>query len=123
MSGATQPAFSRPYGLSGRGAVAMCLARRDTRAPMTCAFAATSAQFLPGWTGYDAAIRTERPMPAKLHLDHVGMAFATPSGPFHALDAIDLRIETGRFVSLVGPSGCGKSTVFNIIAGLLQPTE
>ena len=35
----------------------------------------------------------------------------------------NLSIETGRFVSLVGPSGCGKSTLFNIIAGLLQPTE
>src|SRR5204862_60164 len=31
--------------------------------------------------------------------------------------------ESGRFVSLVGPSGCGKSTLFNVIAGLLQPTE
>jgi ABC-type nitrate/sulfonate/bicarbonate transport system ATPase subunit len=62
-------------------------------------------------------------MPAKLHLDHVGMAFATPRGPFQALEAVDLHIETGRFVSLVGPSGCGKSTLFNIIAGLLQPTE
>ena len=28
----------------------------------------------------------------------------------------------GRFVSLIGPSGCGKSTIFNIVAGLLQPT-
>ena len=34
-----------------------------------------------------------------------------------------LSIESGRFVSLVGPSGCGKSTLFNIIAGLLEPTE
>ena len=33
------------------------------------------------------------------------------------------RSKTGRFVSLVGPSGCGKSTLFNVIAGLLQPTE
>ena len=28
----------------------------------------------------------------------------------------------GRFVSLIGPSGCGKSTIFNIVAGLLEPT-
>ena len=33
------------------------------------------------------------------------------------------RWSGGRFVSLVGPSGCGKSTLFNVIAGLLQPTE
>jgi ABC-type nitrate/sulfonate/bicarbonate transport system ATPase subunit len=62
-------------------------------------------------------------MATKLHLDRVGMAFTTPGGSFRALTPLDLRIETGCFVSLVGPSGCGKSTLFNIIAGLLQPTE
>ncbi|MBO0752928.1 MAG: ABC transporter ATP-binding protein, partial [Bradyrhizobiaceae bacterium] len=62
-------------------------------------------------------------MPAKVQLDGVGMAFATPAGAFRALATLNLQIETGRFVSLVGPSGCGKSTLFNIIAGLLPPTE
>ena len=62
-------------------------------------------------------------MPVKVHLENVGMAFATPNGVFRAVAPLDLKIETGRFVSLVGPSGCGKSTLFNIIAGLLQPTE
>ncbi len=62
-------------------------------------------------------------MAAKVHLDRVGMAFATPGGVFRAVEPLDLRIDSGRFVSLVGPSGCGKSTLFNIIAGLLQPTE
>ena len=62
-------------------------------------------------------------MSIKVQLHQVGMAFATPGGTFRALKPLDLQIETGRFVSLVGPSGCGKSTLFNIIAGLLQPTE
>jgi ABC-type nitrate/sulfonate/bicarbonate transport system ATPase subunit len=62
-------------------------------------------------------------MPVKVHLDQVGMAFATPGGAFRAVEPLDLSIESGRFVSLVGPSGCGKSTLFNVIAGLLQPTE
>src|ERR1700755_2342584 len=62
-------------------------------------------------------------MPAKVHLDRVGMAFATSGGVFRAVEPLDLSIEAGRFVSLVGPSGCGKSTLFNVIAGLLQPTE
>jgi ABC-type nitrate/sulfonate/bicarbonate transport system ATPase subunit len=62
-------------------------------------------------------------MSVKVHLDRVGMAFPTPSGIFRAVAPLDLQIATGRFVSLVGPSGCGKSTLFNIIAGLLAPTE
>jgi multiple sugar transport system ATP-binding protein len=38
------------------------------------------------------------------------------------LEAIDLTIADGEFVTLVGPSGCGKSTLLNMIAGLEQPT-
>ena len=62
-------------------------------------------------------------MAVKVHLDHIGMAFTTPGGTFRAVAPLNLSIESGRFVSLVGPSGCGKSTLFNIIAGLLAPTE
>ena len=51
------------------------------------------------------------------------MTFPTPSGGFAALAPIMLSIPQGRFVSLIGPSGCGKSTIFNIIAGLLEPTS
>ncbi len=59
---------------------------------------------------------------AKVHLDDVSMTFATPAGAFQALAPVTLSIAQGRFVSLIGPSGCGKSTIFNVIAGLLQPT-
>ena len=34
------------------------------------------------------------------------------------LDAIDLVVENGHFVSILGPSGCGKTTLLRIIAGL-----
>ena len=44
-------------------------------------------------------------------------------GPVHAVRGIDLEIADGEFTVLVGPSGCGKSTIFNIIAGLLEPTS
>ena len=59
--------------------------------------------------------------------DHSGAAVALRGvsrsfGGYRAVDAIDLEIAAGRFVSLVGPSGCGKSTVLNIVAGLLPPT-
>src|SRR6185437_8739015 len=47
----------------------------------------------------------------------------TPAGPFQALAPVTLSIPQGRFISLIGPSGCGKTTIFNIVAGLLQPTS
>jgi ABC-type nitrate/sulfonate/bicarbonate transport system ATPase subunit len=59
----------------------------------------------------------------KLQVDNVSMRFATPAGVFHALDHICLSVPHGRFVSLIGPSGCGKSTIFNIVAGLEEPSE
>jgi ABC-type nitrate/sulfonate/bicarbonate transport system ATPase subunit len=62
------------------------------------------------------------PSTPKLCVDDVSMTFKTPTGVFHALAPMTLSIPQGRFVSLIGPSGCGKSTIFNIIAGLLEPT-
>jgi ABC-type nitrate/sulfonate/bicarbonate transport system ATPase subunit len=59
---------------------------------------------------------------AKLRLDQVSMMFKTPTGVFAALAPVTLNISQGRFVSLIGPSGCGKSTIFNIVAGLLEPS-
>lgn len=40
-----------------------------------------------------------------------------------ALEAIDLSVATGEFLSLLGPSGCGKSTLLRLIAGLSQPSS
>ena len=39
-----------------------------------------------------------------------------------ALEAIDLTIAQGSFVSLIGPSGCGKSTLLRVLGDLLEPT-
>src|ERR1041384_4161223 len=58
----------------------------------------------------------------KLYVADVSMTFKTPTGVFEALAPVTLSIPQGRFVSLIGPSGCGKSTIFNIIAGLLEPS-
>ena len=42
---------------------------------------------------------------------------------FTALDALDLEIADGEFLTLLGPSGCGKSTALACIAGLERPSE
>ena len=54
---------------------------------------------------------------ALLSLRGVGKRFSSGTT---ALDAIDLDICRGEFVSLLGPSGCGKTTLLRIIAGLSQ---
>ncbi|WP_282607839.1 ABC transporter ATP-binding protein [Pelagibius sp. Alg239-R121] len=35
-----------------------------------------------------------------------------------AVEAFDLQVERGEFISFVGPSGCGKTTTLRMIAGL-----
>ena len=40
-----------------------------------------------------------------------------------AVRDVSFQVPRGAFVSLLGPSGCGKSTLFNVIAGLLRPSE
>ena len=44
-------------------------------------------------------------------------------GALLAVDAIELRVQPGEFVSLLGPSGCGKTTTLRLIAGFEQPDE
>lgn len=39
-----------------------------------------------------------------------------------AVDALDLAIFEGEFLSLLGPSGCGKTTTLSLIAGFVEPT-
>src|SRR6266481_3581322 len=43
-------------------------------------------------------------------------------GGVRAVDAMDLVILEGEFLSLLGPSGCGKTTTLNLIAGFVEPT-
>ncbi len=36
---------------------------------------------------------------------------------------ISMSVEPGEIVGLIGPNGAGKSTLFNLIAGVLPPTQ
>jgi len=56
---------------------------------------------------------------SKLALRRVSRRFGTVT----AVDAFDLTLETGEFVSLLGPSGCGKTTALRMIAGFLEPSD
>ena len=43
-------------------------------------------------------------------------------GDVVAVDAINLSVQAGEFLSLLGPSGCGKTTLLRMLAGL-APTH
>ena len=61
--------------------------------------------------------------PYKIKVDSVSKVFTSGGKVFSALDNVGFAVEEGKFVSIIGPSGCGKSTMFNIIAGLMPPTN
>jgi NitT/TauT family transport system ATP-binding protein len=44
------------------------------------------------------------------------------SGTFTAVDRLSFEIATGEIVAVLGKTGCGKSTMFNLLAGLIEPT-
>ncbi|WP_225308612.1 ABC transporter ATP-binding protein [Hypericibacter terrae] len=44
-------------------------------------------------------------------------------GSFRALDAVDLDVRSGEFLTLLGPSGSGKSTLLMALAGFSRPNS
>jgi NitT/TauT family transport system ATP-binding protein len=58
------------------------------------------------------------PPPFKIDITGVSKRFDSARGEqVTALEAIDLGVRSGEFLTIVGPSGCGKSTLLNVIAG------
>jgi oligopeptide/dipeptide ABC transporter ATP-binding protein len=50
------------------------------------------------------------------------VAFDSPRGPVHAVDAVDVDVPAGKTVALVGESGCGKSvTAMSVLRLLPRP--
>jgi len=44
-------------------------------------------------------------------------------GGLVAVDSVDMIVPRGSIAGLIGPNGAGKTTIFNMIAGIYQPSE
>lgn len=65
-----------------------------------------------------------RPRPRSLEVRGLDQEFTTSGGrSVTALRDVSVRVDAGKFCSIVGPSGCGKSTLLSALAGLLVPTR
>ncbi|MGB1505187.1 MAG: ABC transporter ATP-binding protein [Acidimicrobiales bacterium] len=54
-----------------------------------------------------------------LTIDNLSVTF----GGLHALKNLDFHVDKGEIVSVIGPNGAGKTTFFNMISGMVEPTE
>jgi NitT/TauT family transport system ATP-binding protein len=48
---------------------------------------------------------------------------ANGRGDLLAVDRLTFEVARGEIVAVLGKTGCGKSTMFNLIAGLIEPTS
>jgi NitT/TauT family transport system ATP-binding protein len=65
------------------------------------------------------------PPGAAIHLERVSKVFgkAGSEAAYRAVDGLDLDVRSGEMLALLGKTGCGKSTIFNMIAGLTEPSS
>lgn len=57
-----------------------------------------------------------------LNLVNVSLEYPDGGSTLKALDAVNLSVRRGEFLSLVGPSGSGKSSLLAVAATLVKPT-
>jgi len=59
-----------------------------------------------------------------IRFQDVSKVFPRPDGrgEFTAVDKLSFEIRRGEIVAVLGKTGCGKSTMFNIVAGLIEPS-
>ena len=68
---------------------------------------------------------TVTPAEPAIHLAHVSKVFgkAGTDAAYRAVDDLNLEVRPGQMLAILGKTGCGKSTIFNMIAGLTEPTS
>ncbi|MEY2398158.1 MAG: branched-chain amino acid transport system ATP-binding protein [Actinomycetota bacterium] len=69
----------------------------------------------PGLTGN----RTMQAGDACLAVENLTMDF----GGVRALDDVSFTVPVGSIVGVIGPNGAGKTTLFNVITGVVEPTD
>jgi NitT/TauT family transport system ATP-binding protein len=61
---------------------------------------------------------------SEIIFERVGKSFTRPDGgAFEAVQDLSFTVERGEMVAVLGKTGCGKSTMFNLLAGLIQPSS
>ena len=56
-------------------------------------------------------------------LNNISVCFSDRlGGEVQALQSVSLRLEPGKFYTIIGPSGSGKTTLLHVIAAILQPS-
>ena len=60
-----------------------------------------------------------------IRFTEVTKVFSRPDGKgtFAAVERLSFDIAKGEVVAVLGKTGCGKSTMFNLLAGLIEPTS
>jgi putative ABC transport system ATP-binding protein len=58
-----------------------------------------------------------------IELEGIHRRFQVGDQLVRALDDVNLRLDSGEYVSIMGPSGSGKSTLLNVIGLLDRPSE
>ncbi|SDY91969.1 amino acid/amide ABC transporter ATP-binding protein 1, HAAT family [Proteiniborus ethanoligenes] len=54
-----------------------------------------------------------------IRTENLGISF----GAHKAVNKVNLELEKNVFTTILGPNGAGKTTLFNLMSGLLKPTE
>ncbi|MBL6078112.1 peptidase domain-containing ABC transporter [Belnapia sp. T18] len=71
--------------------------------------------------GHDRPLAFATPIRGTIELRNVSFRYAETER--FILENINIKVEAGRFITIMGPSGGGKTTLLKIMLGLLEPTS